>query len=52
MFLAASTMLMIPLTGFVKPSSDNSPTKSLSLVSLCKSCFDRIRIAKAMGRSK
>ncbi len=45
-------MLMIPRTGRSLPSRDSSPTNKRSLRSLARSCPDRTRIKRAMGKSK
>ncbi len=42
----------MPRTGFVVPSSESSPIKSLSVRSDGKSCCERTRIANAIGKSR
>lgn len=50
--LAASTVLMMPLTGLISPSKANSPTKTNPLMSVGRSCPESTRRATAMGRSR
>ena len=51
-FLASSTRLTMPLTGFKSPFSDNSPTNAVYLRSEAESSPERHKMAMAMGRSR
>ena len=51
-FCAASTILIIPRMGRSWPVRESSPTKSLFAVSEARSCLLRVKMARAIGKSR